>query len=328
MHIDQLRYFLYVSEAGSINAAAQKTFITQQAIHNSINKLEDELGTKLFTRSASGMTLTPQGRIFKAHAENILQEHTDMLLDLQRYESAEANLVGSLTIFVSSIFVDLFLPTIIQEFMVLHPKTSIKLIEVESENVLPYILHQQCDIALLSASELYIEKSLLQYAEQNPDFTPDSLQVIPLIQDEVVMCGRPDQPLMKYRILNNQILEDYSNQFPYRFSLYHILSYYLDEYAFTALSYTESISISGNAELHKQLMMGEGVFTFMPRLAYQLKFRKDGFDCRPMTASQDITHCMLVSNRPEVDNSNLRDFFSAYLQKRLLTKLEESGMLP
>ncbi|MBQ2777875.1 MAG: LysR family transcriptional regulator, partial [Peptococcaceae bacterium] len=42
MHMNQLSYFLHVAETGSINAAAQNFFISQQAINTQIKKLEDE----------------------------------------------------------------------------------------------------------------------------------------------------------------------------------------------------------------------------------------------------------------------------------------------
>ena len=42
MHIDQLTYFVHVVETGSINATAQKYFMTQQAINSSLKKLESE----------------------------------------------------------------------------------------------------------------------------------------------------------------------------------------------------------------------------------------------------------------------------------------------
>jgi hypothetical protein len=45
MHIDQLTYFVHVVETGSINATAQKYFMTQQAINASLKKLESEIGS-------------------------------------------------------------------------------------------------------------------------------------------------------------------------------------------------------------------------------------------------------------------------------------------
>ena len=43
MNIDQLNYFLSVAETGSINASAQKFFVSQQAVNASLKKLETEI---------------------------------------------------------------------------------------------------------------------------------------------------------------------------------------------------------------------------------------------------------------------------------------------
>ena len=75
MHIDQLTYFVHVVETGSINATAQKYFMTQQAINASLKKLENEVGSPLLVRNYKGIKLTPQGHIFLYYAKNILQQH-------------------------------------------------------------------------------------------------------------------------------------------------------------------------------------------------------------------------------------------------------------
>ena len=63
MHMNQLSYFLHVAETGSINAAAQNFFISQQAINTQIKKLEDELEVPLLNRTHTGITLTVPFRI-------------------------------------------------------------------------------------------------------------------------------------------------------------------------------------------------------------------------------------------------------------------------
>jgi len=69
----QVRYFIAVSEHGSVNAAAQKLSISQPAIGMQIKKLEASLGANLLHRSASGVRLTSAGEIFLVHARRILE---------------------------------------------------------------------------------------------------------------------------------------------------------------------------------------------------------------------------------------------------------------
>lgn len=68
----QLRYFLCVAECGSINRAAERLFVSQQALRSSINSLEEKLGFALFTRSPKGMQLTEAGWTVLSDVKNIL----------------------------------------------------------------------------------------------------------------------------------------------------------------------------------------------------------------------------------------------------------------
>ena len=63
MDYKQLKFFRKICEEKSINRAAQKLFISQQALSKSIAKLEEELGTPLFIRTSGGVRLTPAGEL-------------------------------------------------------------------------------------------------------------------------------------------------------------------------------------------------------------------------------------------------------------------------
>ncbi|MFI2644336.1 LysR family transcriptional regulator [Streptomyces sp. NPDC018610] len=69
-----LRYFAAVAEEGSLTGAAQRLFVSQPALTKQIRRLEDELGSPLFTRSRSGMALTEAGREFAARVPALLDD--------------------------------------------------------------------------------------------------------------------------------------------------------------------------------------------------------------------------------------------------------------
>lgn len=58
---DDLRLFLAVVEVGSINQAAPKLGLGQATVSRRLSELEGKVGHALFTRSVSGVTLTPLG---------------------------------------------------------------------------------------------------------------------------------------------------------------------------------------------------------------------------------------------------------------------------
>jgi LysR family hca operon transcriptional activator len=75
MELRHLRYFIAVAEAGSLTAAAaRKLHTSQPSLSRQIRDLEDEVGTRLLTRRARGIELTPAGRAFLEHARSALSQ--------------------------------------------------------------------------------------------------------------------------------------------------------------------------------------------------------------------------------------------------------------
>ncbi|WP_179380219.1 LysR family transcriptional regulator [Jannaschia marina] len=73
MDIALLRTFLAVSDTGSFVAASARLFVTQSAVSLRVQRLEDQLGQVLFTRSKAGVALTPAGRAFERYAISLVK---------------------------------------------------------------------------------------------------------------------------------------------------------------------------------------------------------------------------------------------------------------
>ncbi|BDI05181.1 LysR family transcriptional regulator [Sphaerotilus microaerophilus] len=74
MELRQLRYFIGVSEAGSLLKASTRLHVAQPALGQQIAALEAEVGAALFERSSRGMALTEAGRTFLDHARVVLAD--------------------------------------------------------------------------------------------------------------------------------------------------------------------------------------------------------------------------------------------------------------
>ena len=71
MDIRVLKYFLAVAREQSFSVAAERLFLSQPTLSRQIKELEDKLGTQLLIRSSKGVTLTEEGMILRARAEEI-----------------------------------------------------------------------------------------------------------------------------------------------------------------------------------------------------------------------------------------------------------------
>jgi len=92
MRLTQIRDFLAVVEAGSINAAARKLGVSQPGLTKSLSTLEAELGAALLKRAPTGVTLTAPGRTFHARVRAGYAELAKAQQELARGAKAQVAL--------------------------------------------------------------------------------------------------------------------------------------------------------------------------------------------------------------------------------------------
>jgi LysR family nitrogen assimilation transcriptional regulator len=146
MELRQLRYFVGISEAGSLLKAAARLHIAQPALGQQMAALEQELGAKLFDRSSRGMTLTEAGKTFLEHARLVLA-------DVERARGAVRESAA-----VPSGDVAIGLPTTVAQVATVPilkacrqqlPNVHLKLVEAYSGFVHEWLLSGRLDVALL-----------------------------------------------------------------------------------------------------------------------------------------------------------------------------------
>lgn len=95
MNRNQLKYFVAAAESRSFTKAAEQFYISQTAITQQMQLLEESLGCTLFDRSTRPVSLTPAGKIFLGEAKAILER---MSQATERVHEASTGLEGSLRV--------------------------------------------------------------------------------------------------------------------------------------------------------------------------------------------------------------------------------------
>ncbi|KPV39360.1 LysR family transcriptional regulator [Alicyclobacillus ferrooxydans] len=145
MNIEQLEYILEVARSGSLSIASKKLHVTQSAISQSITHLENELGSKIFTRSRQGAVPTPVGKRIITKAFEVLTKLHEL-----REEAAQNSqqLTGELRI-ATVPGPMMFLPATLSAYKADYPNISICISEKASQEVIEDIRQDKIDIGLI-----------------------------------------------------------------------------------------------------------------------------------------------------------------------------------
>lgn len=131
LDIRQLECFIAVAEELHMGRAASRLHMTQPPLTRRINRLEHDLGVRLFVRQSAGMQLTDPGAVLLDRAYRIvsLSDHA-----VERTRLADRGHVGELTIgyFGSTIFDAV--PRLLRGFLDVHPEVTLR-IELAPKNV-------------------------------------------------------------------------------------------------------------------------------------------------------------------------------------------------
>ena len=106
MYDNNISTFICVSECGSLLKAAEKLYLSPNAVKKRIDRLEESIGACLFSRSAKGMTLTPAGKSFYFDCKRLEEE---MNLALERARNIELKENGVIHLGMMDTFSDEFI---------------------------------------------------------------------------------------------------------------------------------------------------------------------------------------------------------------------------
>ena len=141
------RVFYVVAKTGNLSKASKELFISQPAVSYGIKQLEEQLGGRLFVRTAKGMELTPEGRMIYEYVSRAFDELTaaeNKFSQMRGLEEGTVHIGASDTI--SKYFI---LPTI-ERFKKQFPKISIKITNRTTDEIMNLLKGGKVDLGFIN----------------------------------------------------------------------------------------------------------------------------------------------------------------------------------
>lgn len=146
MTLQQLQYILALDAERNFVRAAETCFVTQPSLTMQVQKLEDELGVKIFDRSKKPLIPTPLGEKLVAQARTILKESSRMK---ELIQEDQGKLEGELKIGIIPTLAPYLLPLFIAEFEEAYPQIRLVVQELQTNLILEKLKTDQLDLGIL-----------------------------------------------------------------------------------------------------------------------------------------------------------------------------------
>jgi len=147
MEVHQLRYVCAIADTGNFSRAAERCKVAQPSLSQQVQKLEDDLGVKLFDRLGRSIRLTEAGRAFIPRARAILEQ-----MDAARTSAADKNadLRGSVTVGVIPTVAPYRMPGYAASFAKKFPDAKLRIIEDTTSVLVQGLRDLSIDVAILA----------------------------------------------------------------------------------------------------------------------------------------------------------------------------------
>lgn len=296
MRIQQLEYLERIVEAGSINEAAKRLFLTQPSLSNAVKELENEMGIQIFQRSSGGISLTAEGREFMTYSKQILDQ---VNLMNERYKNGQQrkqsfSVSAQHYAFVVHAFVELIKSVNANEY-------QFTLRETETQNIFNDLAQFKSELGILYTNGFNQKIMQRLFKENNLVFTPL------FVAKPHIFVSRYN-PLTSKSSVNLSDLEDY----PYlSYEQGEVNSFYFSEEILSTLSHKKTIKVSDRATIFN-LMVGLNGYTISSGIISS-KLNDDKIVAIPLNVDDDITLGWLKHRQVELSP----------LAERYLTMLKE-----
>ncbi len=182
----QLQIFLAVSRSENISRAAEQLHMSQSAASAALLNLEEAYDVQLFDRVGNKLSLNAIGRTVRREAENLLAHG-------QRFEQVlkDHREMGHLKVGASFTIGNHLATRYLATYMAEYPDADVQLDIANTPDVVAKVLNYEVDLGMIEGE--------VQHRE---------LELIPWIEDELVVFCAANHPLARKRSLSTRDIKE------------------------------------------------------------------------------------------------------------------------
>ena len=183
MNLSQLRYFRKLAEVQHFTRAAERLYITQPALSNSIKQLENELGVPLFEQYGRNVRLTKYGREFNEYVSEGLDVIDKGIQIAQEHANSLSGTIDIGTIFTVQ---SDYLPALLRTYRGIYgTQVDVRLYQGLTQGLLEKLEDGTYDVAICA------------YADNCPE-----IEFIPVLTQDLIAVLHEDNPLAQQEYIS------------------------------------------------------------------------------------------------------------------------------
>lgn len=174
MNLRDLKYIVEVAKERNFSRASEKCFVSQPTLTMQIQKLEDELGVKIFERQNKSFLITEVGELIIKTAEEILDKEKQIKELAKGFKNP---FCGELKIGAFPTLASYYFPKITKKILNKFSDLKLLLVEEKTDNLIAKLKNGNIDCAFLAMPifdetfeniEIFEEDFLLAVSLKNP----------------------------------------------------------------------------------------------------------------------------------------------------------------
>ena len=201
MDLHQLRCFVAAADELHFGRAARQLDMLPSALGRFIRLLEEDLGTRLMTRTTRNVALTDDGAVLLKDARGLLAQADALAVKFRARGRMQASTirVGAIDSAAAGL-----LPILLQDFRKRRPEITVQLVEDKTIRLLPKVLSGRLDLAIVRPPEsrdrrleflfLFQETAVVVVSDQHPLASKRRLTITDLADQPLIVPDRRSRP--------------------------------------------------------------------------------------------------------------------------------------